>query len=159
MCHSMTIKLIHIPIFHLEISVLQYINFRLHSIGKVSGNYPTTVHPQKLQPLFHQPPNKTDYVDAAKENETKKSSANERLDKEHVLQRNIRLVSPDNSQSTSNLHQKILFSLHHQQSSEHHHHRTESSFLWSANKTLLHAIRLQVINGKKIKKLCSIYKI
>ena len=125
----------------------------------MSGTSPTSFHPQKLQPLFHRPSNNTNHEDAVQENETKKSSANERLDKEHVLQRNIRLVSPDNSQSTSNLHQKILFSLHHQQSSEHHHHRTESSFLWSANKTLLHAIRLQVINGKKIKKLWSIYEI
>ena len=153
------LRLIHILIIHSEISLSYYINFRLHSIGKVSGNHPTSFHPQKLQPMFHQPSNKTNREDAAQENETKKSSVNERLDKEHVLQRNVRLVSPDNSQSTSNLHQKILFSLHHQQSSEHHHHRTESSFLWSANKTLLHAIRLQVINGKKIKLLWSICRI
>ena len=118
----------------------------------MAGYHPTKLHPQKLQPSTLQPTNKTNHENAAQEKEVEKNATTE------WSNNNSRsLFSSDNSQSTFNLHQKILSRLHHQQSREHHHQQTESSFLWSANKSLLHAIRLQVINGKKIKKLRSLF--
>lgn len=116
------------------------------------GYHTTNLHPQNLQPSTLQPTNKTNHENAAQEKKVGKNTTTE------WSNNNSRsLFSPDNSQSTFNLHQKILSRLHRQQSREHHHQQTESSFLWSANKSLLHAIRLQVINGKKIKKPRSLF--
>ena len=132
--------------------ILRHLCFRLHLIGNMSGYHSTPIHPQKQERTSRQPKDNGDRKNAANDKEIKSPTTNERLHMKSQIRNNMRSFSTDVSQSTSNLHQKIRSSLHHQQSSKHHHQQTESSSLWSANKTLLHSIRLQVINGKKIKK-------
>ena len=123
----------------------------------MSGNHSTPIHPQKQERTSRQPKDNKNRKNAANDKEVKNPTIYERLHMMSEIRNNMRLFSTDVSQSTSNLHQKIRSSLHHLQSSKHHHQQTESSSLWSANKTLLHSIRLQVINGKKIKKAKSIH--
>ena len=137
--------------------ILRHLYFRLHLIGNMSGYHSTPIHPQKQERTSRQPKDNTNSKNAANDKEIKSPTTNERLHMKSEIRNNMRLFSTDISQSTSNLHQKIRSSLHHLQSSRNHHQQTESSSLWSANKTLLHSIRLQVINGKKIKKAKSIH--
>ena len=132
--------------------ILRHLCFRLHLIGNMSGYHSTPIHPQKQARTSRQPKDNKNRKNAANDKEVKNPTIYERLHMMSEIRNNMRLFSTDVSQSTSNLHQKIRSSLHHLQFSKHHHQQTESSSLWSANKTLLHSIRLQVINGKKIKK-------
>ena len=122
----------------------------------MSGYHSTPIHPQKQERTSRQPKDNKNRKNAANK-EIKSPTTNERLHMNSEIRNIMRLFSADVSQSTSNLHQKIRSSLHHLQSPKHHHQQTESSSLWSANKTLLHSIRLQVINGKKIQKAKSIH--
>ena len=137
--------------------ILRHLYFRLHLIGNMSGYHSAPIHPQKQERMSRQPKDNKNRKSAANDKEIKNHATNERLHMKSEIRNNMRLFSTDVSQSTSNLHQKIRSSLHHLQSPKHHHQQTESSSLWSANKTLLHSIRLQVINGKKIKKAKSIH--
>ena len=130
------------------IIILHLFHFRLHLLEHRSGFHPTILHHQKQQPTFRQPTTKPSRGNAMQEQEIVNPPVARLPNKEGKIVENVRSFPPDSSQSRSKLHQKI--SLPDLQSSEHYR-QMEPYSLWSANKTLLHAIRLQVINGKKIK--------
>ena len=76
--------------------------------------------------------------------ETLQMSSENGSDRESKTTTDARFVFPYHPEHVSNPHRKIVSYFHHHSNSSGH----QFVPFWSANKTLLHAIRLQVINGK-----------